>query len=540
MIDGLFSMGSMIGRAAESLAGTIALQTGYGAARFAGATLQDMNAAIRKRSKSDGLEGIIARRLQPLLEGRNRPPANFPPRYEGVPFVGSTLDFLIDPIPVVEAGFMEHGPVFSVRLGKEDAVVLLGPEPNRLFFTKTDKSLSMRDAYQFLLRMFAGNVYFLAPEDEYKVQKSIVLPRFSKKMMESYVTAMTAETERFLETMGQSGTFEAPQELGPLVMHIAARALLGESFRDLMADDLFGTFRVFSEGIEPVLPLWVPLPRFRRSAEAKERLNKIFQGAIDERRRMTNGPQDFLQILLDEAKDAKMDDALICHLIMMLVWAGHETTLGQTSWVLADLLQNPDYLASVLEEQDEVLGDGPLTAEKLQQLQLIDWAIQETERLHPVAHMVFRKATDTFEVGGYRIPAGTSVIASPWVSHRLSTVFSNPHRYDPERFSPERREDKLPYSMIGFGGAAHLCAGINFANQEMKIITTLLLRRYTMSLMTSEIYPVRAGKTRWPQDFEVSYRPRERGAAPSLIRPEPARAAAASSQTPEECPFHKT
>ena len=72
----------------------------------------------------------------------------------------------------------------------------------------------------------------------------------------------------------------------------------------------------------------------------------------------------------------------------------------------------------------------------------------------------------------------------PAVSHRLSEVFNDPARYDPSRFGPGREEDrKSAYTLIGFGGGHHRCIGLTFAQQQIKVIWSVLLRKFELELV---------------------------------------------------------
>jgi sterol 14-demethylase len=75
-------------------------------------------------------------------------------------------------------------------------------------------------------------------------------------------------------------------------------------------------------------------------------------------------------------------------MILLLVWAGHETTAGHVSWALIDLLQHPEYLAKCRAEADTLLGGNSgrgMGWEHARALVLTELALKETERLHPVA-----------------------------------------------------------------------------------------------------------------------------------------------------------
>jgi sterol 14alpha-demethylase len=76
------------------------------------------------------------------------------------------------------------------------------------------------------------------------------------------------------------------------------------------------------------------------------------------------------------------------------------------------------------------------------------------------------------------------VFVSPNVSHRLSSVYTNPDKYDPDRFAAGREEDqKQPFSYLGFGGGRHGCMGEMFAYLQIKTIWSVLLRNFEMELV---------------------------------------------------------
>ncbi len=94
----------------------------------------------------------------------------------------------------------------------------------------------------------------------------------------------------------------------------------------------------------------------------------------------------------------------------------------------------------------------------------------------------------TQTVGKYTVPAGDTIFASPAVSMRLASVFTNPDKYDPDRFAPPRSEDEAKrFSFIGFGGGMHGCIGEQFAYVQIKIVISQLLRAYTLKAVSSTL-----------------------------------------------------
>ncbi|MEV6948931.1 cytochrome P450 [Streptomyces sp. NPDC051172] len=434
-----------------------------------------------------------------------------PPVVSGaLPVVGHGPTFLRDPVGLLERGHAEHGRVFALRMGRRPVVVVLGAEHNRRVLKGTGRSLSIRSAYPFFVRMFDEGFYFFAGEEEYRRQRDLVLPRFQSRQLDAYVTVMEDHTRRLMDRMGERGELDLVDELGVLVMRIAADAFLGADASEHVRG-FFPLFRAFSGGMDPVLPGWLPVPRLVRSRRAREVLRRDLLGLLDHRRRHPVDPPDFLQMLAESryADGGEVSDLVLANLVLMLIWAGHETTTGHLAWAFADLLSHPGELERVrVEAREAGAWGGGLSVGAVHRLAYLERALRETERLHPVAFMLAREAVEAMSFGGYRVEAGTMVFLSPAISHRLAQEYPDPGVFRPDRFldAPQGVAD-----LIGFGGGLHRCLGVRFAYLEMKVVMTLLLQRYDFTLV-DEVVPVRGARTRWPtRPCRVRYRLRAPG-----------------------------
>ena len=416
-----------------------------------------------------------------------------PPALPGVPILGHLLEFNRDRYGLLQRGYDTFGPIFSLRLGPKRAAVLIGPSYHQRFFEETDHTLSMGQAYKFLVPMFGKPVGVTAAPEDYREQRPIFLELFKSANMEGYVQVMAQEVQAWIATLGDSGTFEVVDSCQRLAQHIAAHAFLGAAFRQRLAEPFWHLFHDLVAGMDAVLPPYLPLPRFLRRDRARRQMHAMLWPWIAERRGTPGQPQDFLQTLV-EARDAdghSLTDALIVSFIISLLFAGHETTAGQASWGLIHLLQHPAYLRAVVEEQAHALLPGhPITLETLRHLPHLLWALRETERLRPAAGLLMRYTVEPYEVGGYYVPAGWLTLISPHLAHRLPEVFHEPALYDPWRFAPERAEDRQHrFALVGFGGGVHKCMGMNFATNEMAVIISLLLQHYHLELLTPDPQP---------------------------------------------------
>ena len=90
--------------------------------------------------------------------------------------------------------------------------------------------------------------------------------------------------------------------------------------------------------------------------------------------------------------------------------------------------------------------------------------VQESLRLYPAGldHPARRHQED--EIGGYRIPAGSTVLLSPYLTHRHPDFWENPEAFDPERFLPARSKGRPRHAYFPFGGGPRLCMGVDMAH----------------------------------------------------------------------------
>jgi sterol 14-demethylase len=274
-------------------------------------------------------------------------------------------------------------------------------------------------------------------------------------------------------------------------MRIAASALMGPEIRQKL-DEFIPLLHDLARGMDFVLPPNLPLPRFRRRDRAREKLHALIKPLIAQRLQQRDRHDDFFQAIVtggqpDDAVvlDGEMDETIV-GLSLLTVFTAYIATAAQTSWSIVQLLQAPDYLASVARERQTVLGSRPeqsICTESLGNLERLDWALKESQRMHPVMSHYARYNAQGYEFRGYDIPKGWLSVICPAIAHRDPDIFSKPDQYDPSRFAPGREEDKQgPYSLIGFGAGLYRCPGAAFGVNEMKTILSLLLDRYDLRL----------------------------------------------------------
>lgn len=416
--------------------------------------------------------------------------APLPPAMPGLPLLGNLLEYRRDHLDVFWRAYTALGPIFSIRLGPQRAVVLVGPDYHRFFFTEVDKILSMPEVYRFVIPMFGPVLNAAADESVRKRQLALLHSAFQGDRMRGHLDVMVRETLAWLDSLGDSGSFELFEAFAGLGMNIAAATFMGNEMRARMPDFL-PLYADLARGMEFVLPANLPLPRFRRRDQARRKLLELMRPLVAERRAYPGRHADFLETLLgmdDAASEAsgghQTDADTVVSLALLTVFTAYITTAAQSCWSLIQLLQHPEYLGAVEAEREAVLGDRPERFDLVAagRLERLDWALKETQRMHPVMSHYARYNARGYELGGHAVPPGWLTMVCPAIAHRLPEVFARPDTYDPLRFSPERAEDRRPYSLVAFGAGLYRCPGASFGTNEMKCIVSLLLQRYALKL----------------------------------------------------------
>ena len=229
---------------------------------------------------------------------------------------------------------------------------------------------------------------------------------------------------------------------------------------------------------------------------ARVEMVKIFSKVIQARRakKDTADATDILQVFIDmKYKDGTtLSDDEVVGLLIALLFAGQHTSSITSTWTLMFLLHNPECMDKVLSEQGSVMGaqdkNGSINFDNVGEMEYLQNCVKESLRLHPPLIMLMRMAMKDIatKLDGkeYTIPKGDIVITSPAVASRMDSVFKNPDAFEPDRFGPERNEQKTPFSYLGFGGGMHQCMGQQFGLLQVKTILSVLLRNYKFEKTT--------------------------------------------------------
>ncbi|HVS29338.1 MAG TPA: cytochrome P450, partial [Solirubrobacteraceae bacterium] len=383
-----------------------------------------------------------------------------------------------------------YGPVFTVRIFHRPTVVMLGPEANHFVTVSGAENFSWRRGmFGEQLIPLLGDGLITTDDGYHDRARRIMMPAFHRRRMDAAVAVMVEQALRSLEPWRAGDLVDVYAWIRDLAMSIAMRALVGldpsDAARGHHAAEWFERALSFYDTEVPLMMLRGPGSPWSRMQAARRELDGIVYAEIERRRREAGTGEDILSMLLD-ARDEDgtgLTDLELRHQVMTLLFGGHDTSSSTFSFLVYELARNPEVLARVVAEQDRVLAGRAPTGDQLTgELPELDMALDETLRLYPPVWFGPRMAVKEFEFGGHRIPAGTHVIHSSWVSHRLPEVFPDPDAFIPERFAPEARRELPKGAYIPFGGGQRICIGKRFGQLVVKAVATVVLQRLGLAL----------------------------------------------------------
>eukprot|EP00002_Diphylleia_rotans_P008328 TRINITY_DN1810_c0_g1_i1.p1 TRINITY_DN1810_c0_g1~~TRINITY_DN1810_c0_g1_i1.p1 ORF type:complete len:494 (-),score=107.30 TRINITY_DN1810_c0_g1_i1:102-1583(-) len=409
--------------------------------------------------------------------------------------IGNIIGFIRNPLGYISEAHNKLGRCFTMNMFGNKLTFLIGPEAQAVMLRAGDREVDQQEVYRFTVPVFGNGVVYDAPLKIRGQQLKIAANGLKSAMLKSYVPQIVQEAEAYFGKWGEEGEVNLKHAFSELIILTASRCLMGKEVRENMFEQVASLYHDLEHGITPISIFfpYLPIPAHWRRNRAREEMVRLFSSVIRNRRSGAEKGNDLFQLLIDATyKDGtKLNDNEVTGMLIALLFAGQHTSSITTTWTAMFLLHNPQYLNSALQEQATNIDPSvPLTLETVENLPYLHRCIKEALRLFPPIIFLMRKVLVDLTFENYTIPAGHTIFASPAIGHRLPEVYTNPDKYDPDRFAPDRAEDQAkPFSFIGFGGGLHTCLGEHFAFIQIKTVLSVLFRMYEISLPSGAIFP---------------------------------------------------
>lgn len=407
-----------------------------------------------------------------------------------LPPVQHTLHVMRDPLRFLRS-LPARGDLVDIWLGPIRAVVVCDPELNRQVLLHDD--IFDKDGFVYdQVREVMGDGLPMCRHARHRRDRRLARPAFHHGRMPDYVRVMLDQVTALAETWQSGAVLDPVRELRAVTGRITAATMFGERITPTELDELNTGFTELTHGwymrlLQPGLVRRLPILGNRRYNQARVQLRTTLARMIAGAHADGVDHGDLLSMLVAAVDDEGIGwtDAELLDQVVSFFIAGIETTANVLAWAWQLLTEHPDVQSRLHAEVDA--ADRPLGADSLPLTRQI---ITETLRLYPPVWMFTRQTTADTELGGHRLPAGTTLVLSSYLLQHRPDLFS-----DPEEFRPERWENSNPPrdAYMPFSAGARKCMGDSFAMTEAVLVLASVAARWQFESATD--HPVRPARS---------------------------------------------
>jgi cytochrome P450 len=395
------------------------------------------------------------------------------------PVVLAALSMAIDPEGFFEGCLARRGDPFIVRMPGVGEVLVSGhPEGARDMFSAPP------DAFEPLRSnpvepLLGQHSLLLLSGERHRRERKLMTPPFHGERMRAYGAIIRDRALAEARSWGPGDAVVLGQAMRRITLDVILRAVLG-----IEGEPRSDRFRkAIGAMLDAYTPPLLVLPALRRSfgplgpwarfVRARDEVCHLFADEIRARRqRGTAGREDILSLLMEARYDdgeALRDGELIDELRTLIV-GGHDTTTTALVWAFLHVHRTPAAL-DALRAELAPLGPDP-AADVLEKLPYLGAVCSEALRLHPVVPIVPRRALRPLTFRGHAVAPGQSIAVATTLLHTSPGVWTDPHRFWPERFLAKKY---TPFEYAPFGGGVRRCIGAAFGAYQMRIVLGTIL-----------------------------------------------------------------
>ena len=435
-----------------------------------------------------------------LMEAATRPPT-----LPGSLFMGSATALRKDALGTLLAAQRDHGDVVFVTAGppglRTEFYGVFHPDGVRRVLANRETDYRKDNPHWEEMRDVLGNGIVVAQDEDWRMQRRALQPLFTPQKVNSYAAIMAGETNRLMARWraAEDGVVDLGRDVGALTLQVIGRILFGNELGSAVdtVQDSFPVINryVLSRGMSPVrVPQSWPTPANRRMLAARRNLYAMCDRIISGHRAATETDKDFVGLMMQSRTDggASFDDEQIRDQVLLFMLAGHDTTASALMFAVHLLATHRDHQERAYAEVSSVLGGRDATAADLAAMPFLKMVLKETMRLYPSIPLLGRCTPTGDEVGGHATPPGSAVWTIPWVTHRHPEFWSDPERFDPDRFRPEAEAGRHRFAWFPFGAGPRSCIGEHLSMLELTVALAGILRHFELKAVQTDV-PVVAG-----------------------------------------------
>ncbi|MGV9822248.1 cytochrome P450 [Nocardia xishanensis] len=417
----------------------------------------------------------------------------------GPPGIGYTLHTLADPIEFARKRFEQFGPVQWMGVLGKPVVTVASPEAFEVVMLDRDKVFSAQRGWEFFIGPFFRGGLLLRDFDDHLFHRRIMQQAFTRPRLVGYLDLTTPLLREGIEKWRPAPDFPVYSAIKKLLLQQATEVFAGAELGQ-EGDRLERAFEDAVHGGTALVRANLPGGVWARGLRGRRVLEEYFRRELPVKR-AGEGNDLFSVLCRASTVDGHTftDDEVVQHMIFVMM-AAHDTSTIASAMLVGELGRHPEWQER-LRAESRALGKVSLDYDDLDRLPALDMAFKEALRMYaPVAQQARKTLRDT-EILGHYVPRGTLVMCGPYTMMRTEEFWRDAHAFDPERFAPERREDKAHrFAWSPFGGGAHKCIGLYFGGMTVKAVLHQMLLEYRWTVPAGYQVPLVAGTGPTPAD----------------------------------------
>ncbi|MFE0878212.1 cytochrome P450 [Streptomyces smyrnaeus] len=404
----------------------------------------------------------------------------------GLPLIGHVVPLLRRPLDFMQS-LRSSGDLVRVDVGTLPIYFVNSADLTHELLVNKARHVE-KGRFFVRARVLVGDSLPTAPSHIHRPHRRLMQPAFHRERIAEYARVMADRARTMADAWVPGRTIAVDEELAEFSVGTLAETMFSTDISRPAAVAVRRDVPILLKtallrAVTPRLLDRLPIPANRKFDQAAHRLRKVIDDVVAASRAQ-DGPEvnDLLSTLL-AARDSDTGEALsdreVRDELVAIMFAGTETTASTLCWTFHELAAHPEVEERLLAEIRSVVGDRPVTFEDLPKLEYTDRVLREVSRMHSVPLLMRRVATPV-ELGGTELPVGTEIAFSLYALHRDPRLYEAPERFDPDRWLPERSQDRPRESYIPFGSGNRKCIGDGFAWTEIVITLATVLARWRL------------------------------------------------------------
>lgn len=406
--------------------------------------------------------------------------------------------------------FYEHiydrADIINFHFRYRDNALVTHPELLREIFHTQYTKFRKASIARKLFATFTEDGVQVVHGEEWEWQHSLLQPIFHSSRINNYIEHFERVFEQQKNTWQHSINWS--QAAARYTLAVSAYSLVGiqnieldmfiETIRS-MTHDMFGRYYLLC--LSPLGPYY---GRWRR----RKLDQTIFQAIADGKKGNADDGTILAALIEAQKNDSRLTDQGIRNQIATFLAAGYETSSHTLAWCAYLLDQHPEYIEKIRGEFNQVVGQGNITPENIDDLKITQQVIYETLRLYPISWSIDRVALEEIDLGGQILQPGKRVLTSFYTLHRHPDYYPEPHAFKPERWADGISSKTRSYQYLPFSNGARSCMGSRFAMMEMTVAIARLCHHFNFSVSIENIEFEKMGFLRPVTPFHMTLEPR--------------------------------